>query len=222
MTFEKSHAYFIQNHLQRRRGERRGRLERGHREAERLFCRNIWWPLLGNFDDLHPEFEVLDWRGLSYFCDFAWLTQAVKLIIEIKGFGSHVRDMDRQKYCNELNRETFLSAMGFQIISFAYDDVAHRPELYITLLRMLLSRYQSQSSPASSSSVSEREIVRLVCRLARPLRPIDVVTHLGINHRTAVRTLQSLCTKGWFFAVTGAAGKNIVRYELQRSAVQLL
>ncbi|MCY9697302.1 DUF559 domain-containing protein [Paenibacillus alginolyticus] len=222
MTFEKSHAYFIQNHLQRRTGERRGRLERGHREAERLFCRNIWWPLLGNFDDLHPEFEVLDWRGLSYFCDFAWLTQAVKLIIEIKGFGSHVRDMDRQKYCNELNRETFLSAMGFQIISFAYDDVAHRPELCITLLRMLLSRYQSQSSPASSSSVSEREIVRLVCRLARPLRPIDVVTHLGINHRTAVRTLQSLCTKGWFSAVTGAAGKNIVRYELQRSAVQLL
>ncbi|MCY9697301.1 hypothetical protein [Paenibacillus alginolyticus] len=70
--------------------------------------------------------------------------------------------------------------------------------------------------------MSEREIVRLACRLARPLRPIDVVTHLGINHRTAVRTLQSLCTKGWFSAVTGAVGKNIVRYELQRSAVQLL
>jgi hypothetical protein len=222
MTFEKSHSYFIQNHLQRRTGERRGRLERGHREAERLFCRNIWWPLLGNFDDLHPEFEVLDWRGLSYFCDFVWMTRAVKLIVEIKGFGSHVRDMDRQKYCNELNRETFLSAMGFQIISFAYDDVAHRPELCITLLRMLLSRYQSQSSPASSSSVSEREIIRLACRLARPLRPIDVETHLGINHRTSVRTLQSLCTKGWFSAVTGAAGKNVVRYELQRSAVQLL
>lgn len=96
MTFEKSHADFIQNHLQRRTGERRGRLERGHREAERLFCRNIWWPLQGDFDDLHPEFEVLDWRGLSYFCDFVWLTRTVKLIIEIKGFGPHVRDMDRQ------------------------------------------------------------------------------------------------------------------------------
>lgn len=222
MTFEKLHADFIQNHLQRRTGERRGRLKRGHREAEVLFCRNIWWPLLGNFDDLHPEFEVLDWRGLSYFCDFAWMTRAVKLIIEIKGFGPHVRDMDRQKYCNELNRETFLSAIGFQIISFAYDDVAHRPELCTTLLRMMLSRYQSQSSLTSSSSVTEREIVRLACRLARPLRPIDVVTHLGINHRTAVRTLQSLCTKGWFSAVTGAAGKNVVRYELQRSANQFL
>lgn len=222
MNFEEAHAGFIRYHSQRRTGERRGRLERGHQEAEGLFCRNVWWPLRGNFDDLHPEFEVLDWRGLSYFCDFVWLTQAVKLIIEIKGFGPHVRDMDRQKYCNELNRETFLSAMGFQVISFAYDDVALRPELCITLLRMVLSRYHSEASPVSLTSMTEREIVRLACRLARPLRPIDLEAHLSVNHRTAVRTLQSLCAKGLLSAATGADGKHTVRYELQRSAVQLL
>jgi len=217
-----AHDAFVRYHLQKRTGERRGRLERGHREAEKLFCRNVWWPLRGNFDELHPEFEVLDWRGLSYFCDFAWLTWYVKLIIEIKGFGPHVRDMDRQKYCNELNRETFISAMGFQVISFAYDDVAHRPELCITLLRLVISRYQPESSPVNLNSVAEREIIRLACMLARPLRPIDVETHLGINHRTAVRTLQSLCTKGWFSPVAGAEGKHVVRYELQRGKIQRL
>jgi len=198
MNFEEKHEAFIQYHLNRRHGERKGRLERGHREAEILFCRNVWWPLRGNFDDLHPEFEVLDWRGLSYFCDFAWLTRSVKLIIEIKGFGPHVRDMDRQKYCNELNRETFLTAMGYQVISLAYDDVAQRPELCITLLRMVLSRYQPESSPIDLKSIAEREIIRLACKLVRPLRPIDVEAHLGINHRTAVRMLQSLCAKGMF------------------------
>ncbi|RKP55046.1 DUF559 domain-containing protein [Cohnella endophytica] len=215
MIFEQAHDVFIQNHLKKRTGERKGRLDRGHREAEKLFCQNVWWPLLGNFDGLHPEFEVLDWRGLSYFCDFAWLKCTVKLIIEIKGFGPHVRDMDRQKYCNELNRETFLAAMGFQVISFAYDDVAHRPELCITLLRMVISRYQSQTNPVSLSRLLEREIVRLACRLARPLRPIDVETHLSVNHRYAVRTLQSLCAKGWFDAIAGATGQHVVRYELQ-------
>ncbi|WP_338139506.1 DUF559 domain-containing protein [Paenibacillus thiaminolyticus] len=141
MSFEKAHKAFIRHHLQRRTGERRGRLERGHREAEKLFCRNVWWPLRGSFNQLHPEYEVLDWRGLSYFCDFAWLSPQVKLIIEIKGFVPHVRNMDRQKYYNELNRETFLSAIGFQVISFAYDDVADRPELCMALLRMVISRY---------------------------------------------------------------------------------
>jgi len=222
VNFEMAHSAFIQDHLQRRIGERRGRLERGHREAEKLFCRNVWWPLRGNFNDLHPEFEVLDWRGLSYFCDFAWFKWHVKLIIEIKGFGPHVRDMDRQKYCNELNRETFLSAMVFQVISFAYDDVAHRPELCMTLLRMVFSRYHPETSPVNLNGVAEREIIRLTCMLARPLRPIDVETHLSINHRTAVRTLQSLCAKGLFSPVTGAEGKHIVRYELQQGAMQRL
>ncbi|MNI47334.1 hypothetical protein D3C73_1018480 [compost metagenome] len=146
----------------------------------------------------------------------------MKLVIEIKGFGPHVRDMDRQKYCNELNRETFLAAMGFQVISFAYDDVAHRPELCITLLRMVISRYQPESSPVNMNSLAEREVIRLACMLAQPLRPIDVETHLSINHRTAVRTLQSLCTKGWFSPVTGTEGKHRVRYELQREKIQCL
>ncbi|OPH56598.1 hypothetical protein BC351_27010 [Paenibacillus ferrarius] len=215
MNFEEAHAAYIQSHLMRRTGERRGRLERGHKEAEKLFCHHVWWPLRGNFEDLHPEFEVFDWRGLSYFCDFAWLTKSVKLVIEIKGFGPHVRDMDRQKYCNELNRETFLSAMGFQVISFAYDDVAHRPELCLTLLRMVISRYQPDSTPVNLHSLAEREIVRLACMLAQPLRPIDVETHLSINHRTAVRTLQALCSKGWLAPVTGTEGRHVVRYELQ-------
>lgn len=163
MNFEEAHTEFIQYHLQRRSGERRDRLARGHLEAEKLFCRNIWWPMHENFIDLHPEFEVLDWRGLSYFCDFAWLTRHVKLIIEIKGFGPHVRDMDRRKYCNELNRETFLSALGYQVISFAYADVAYRPELCITLLRMILSRHQPDSSSVSLDSVAEREIILYAC-----------------------------------------------------------
>lgn len=222
MNFETAHTAFMEYHLQKRSGERRGRLERGHREAEKLFCRNIWWPFRGNFDDLHPEFEVLDWRGLSYFCDFAYITWQVKLIIEIKGFGQHVRDMDRQKYCNELNRETFLSAMGYQVISFAYDDVAQRPDLCMTLLRMVFSRYHPESSPVTIKSVAEREIIRLACRLARPLRPIDVETHLSINHRTAVQILLSLCTKGLFSPVTGAEGKHVVKYELQPNAIQRL
>ena len=220
MNFETTHVAFIQHHLLKRKGERRGRLERGHREAEQLFCRNVWWPLRLNFDDLHPEFEVLDWRGQSYFCDFAFITRYVKLVIEIKGFGPHVRDMDRHKYCNELNRETFLSAMGYQVISFAYDDVASRPELCMTLLRMLLSRYQPESSPVSLESLAEREILRLAYKLARPLRPVDVETHLCINHRSSVRMLHSLSTKGLFSPVTGPSGKHIVKYVLQQHAMQ--
>ncbi|WP_106769476.1 hypothetical protein [Paenibacillus faecalis] len=218
MEFEATHARWIDAHLAQRTGERKGRLERGHQHGETLFLRNVWWPLVGNFDQLHPEYEVLDWRGRSYFADFAWLPGHVKMIWEIKGYGPHVRDMDRKKYCNELNREIFLQSLGFRVVSFAYDDVNQRPELCITLLRMLLSRYQPRHAPVQMESVIQKEIILLAFSLARPLRPIDVQTHLSINHRTAVRHLQSLCAVGWFKPLN-RQGTRVRQYVLTRSAI---
>lgn len=154
VNFDQEHTAFIQQYLNRRNGERRGRLERGHKYAEALFLRNVWWPLRGNFTNLHPEYEVQDWRGRSYFADFAWLPGYVKLLFEIKGYATHVRDMDRHKYSNEVNRETFLHGMGYHVISFAYDDVEQQPDLCISLLRMILSQYLPDQAPVSRAQLA--------------------------------------------------------------------
>lgn len=222
MGLEDAHEAFIRHHLDKRTGERRGRLERGHGHGEKLFLTQVWWPLRGDFADLHPEYEVPDWRGRSYFADFAWLPGMAKLIIEIKGFAAHVRDMDRQKYSHELNRETFLHAMGYPVVSFAYDDVEQRPELCIQLLRMILSRYEPGQPPVSRALLAEKEIIRLAGRLARPLRPIDAALHFDIDHRTAVLMLQKLCKKGWLRPTVRANGERVVRYELIRGVFELL
>lgn len=219
MGFEAAHEAFVKWHSERRTGERRGRLERGHRHGEILFLRNVWYPVMQGFESLHPEFEVPDWRGRSYFADFAWLKGGVKLIIEIKGYAKHVRDMDRQGYCNENNRETFLKAMGFGVISFAYDDVEQRPDLCITLLRMVLSQYQPSMAPASRAILVEKEVIRLAIQRVQPLRPVDVANHLKVNHKTAVRMLMKLCEKGWLRPSPRGKGERVVRYEFVHSAI---
>ncbi|MBD0383787.1 hypothetical protein [Paenibacillus sedimenti] len=219
MSYQEAHQVFIQSHINRRSGERRGRLERGHQHAEMLFLQQVWYPLYGHFDDLHPEYEVLDLRGRPYFGDFAYLPGDLKFIWEIKGYGPHVLDMDRKRYCDELNRETFLQALGYRVVSFAYDDVAYRPELCITLLRMLLSRYQPSPSPASVALIAEKEVVRLHLKLARPIRPKDVEEHFSVHHRTAVRLLHSLVDKGWLRPVLRGKGIKIVQYELARGVL---
>ncbi|WP_379130238.1 DUF559 domain-containing protein [Paenibacillus sp. sgz500958] len=215
MNFEETHEAYMIQHLARRTGERHGRLERGHRHAEVLFLRNVWWPLRGNLEHLHPEYEVSDWRGRSYFADFAWLPGYTKLLIEIKGYATHVQEMDRQKYCSELNRETFLHAMGYNVISFAYDDVQQRPDLCITLLRMVFSRYQ----PEPRIQLAEKEVIRLTIQHAGAVRPKDVEQHFGINHKTAVQLLQKLCTKGCLLPSYRGNHKRIVRYELARNVL---
>ena len=222
MGFEQAHHVFMQQHLGWRTGERQARLKRGHNHGELLFLQQVWWPLKGNFDALHPEYEVLDWRNRSYFADFAWLPGHAKLLFEIKGFAPHVRDMDRQKYCNELNRETFLAAMGYQVVSFAYDDVEQRPELCIALLRMLLARYQPEQALLPGGTWEEKEIIRLALQLARPIRPQDVKEYFHLDYRKVVSLLTALCDKGWLTPVPRGQGIRTVKYELAARALDIL
>jgi hypothetical protein len=222
MSLREAHTAFIQSHLAKRSGERRSRLERGHAHAESLFAKSIWWPLKHSFTDLHPEYEVLDWRGNPYYADFAWLPGFIRLLIEIKGFKSHIRDMDRVKFSKEINRETFLHGMGYQVISFAYDDVEQHPSLCISLLRMVLNQYQPSQQPITRLHLVEREIILLTIQLARAIRPIDIQNHFQIDHKTAVSMLRKLYDKGYLTPVIRENGQRIVGYKLTSAAFSSL
>ncbi len=220
MNFEQAHERFIRKHLDLRLGERKGRLKRGHGFAEKLFLLKIWWILKGNFDDLHPEYELLDWRGRSYFADFAYIpVGGVRFIFEIKGYNSHVKDMDRQGFRNECKRELFLGGLGFHVISIAYDDIEEQAELIIALLRMVLSRYEVTPMTREPLSFAENEILRLALSNSLIVRPKDITEQLLMSYRRALGLLQSLCEKGWLRPIMGATGQRVIRYELVRSIV---
>lgn len=203
MGFVEEHTKWLQHHLKRRNGERRGRLERGHGHGEKMFLERVRWPVFGSLEDLHPEYEVTDWRGRPYFLDLVWMLAdgRCKFAFEIKGFGPHVQQTDRIRYRQELNRETYLQVLGYKVVAIPYDDLAEQPELTISLLKMLLSPYLSSRKIDNEYSRLERDVLMLAHRSNKPLRPVDLVKELSINHRTAVQTLQSLTTKGKFKAL---------------------
>ncbi|WP_127531124.1 hypothetical protein [Paenibacillus kobensis] len=95
--FEKRHADWLEGHRKKRKGERRGRLERGHGHGEKLFLERVWWTIFGNLDGLHPEYEVADWRGRPSFIDLVWIRGQYKFAFEIKGYGPHVQNTDRTR-----------------------------------------------------------------------------------------------------------------------------
>lgn len=88
MGFQTEHDKWLNGHLKRRKGERLDALRRGHGYGNRLFLEKIWWPLVGHFNGLHPEYEVKDARGKAYFVDFVWLIWMARIGIEAAtGFG---------------------------------------------------------------------------------------------------------------------------------------
>lgn len=213
MGFAEEHSRWIQDHIRRRTGERRGRLERGHGHGERMFTEKVWWPIMGNFNDLHPEYEVVDLRGKPYFVDFVWKPGQVKFAFEVKGYGPHVQNTDRTRYRQELNRETYLQIAGYRVVAIPYDDLEASPELTISLLRSLLMPYLALKPEERAFSRLERDILQIAVRSNGCIRPVDLVKGLGIHPRTARKGLSALCDKGKFSPVVSKESGRVCRYE---------
>ncbi|KGE16673.1 hypothetical protein [Paenibacillus wynnii] len=214
MEFEEAHRLFIAHHEDQRAGERKGRLLRGHNYAEKQLLQNVWWPLFGTLEHLHPEYEIYDWNRKSQFLDFAYLPQnGGRFGIECDGFQSHIKDMDREKFSYAVNRETFLTGMGWKMIHFSFDDVQQRPEVCRMLLQLVLAPFLARQSNVSDILSEEKEVLSFAWSLGRPLRPKDVTTHFQINFRTAYRILSTLCEKGLLKPVK--KGERIRYYEVK-------
>lgn len=216
MGFAEEHQRWLEYHKRRRTGERLDRLDRGHRHGEQMFVERVWWPIFGKLDDLHPEYEVADWRGRPYFVDFVWKPGQVKFAIEIKGYGPHVQNTDRTRYRQELNRETYLQIAGYRVIAIPYDDLESAPEQTISLLKALLTPclLKNRSEGSEQFTRIERDILRIASRMNGLIRPVDVVKQMGINRRTAIKHLTTLCDKGKFKPVLTPGSNRICRYEL--------
>jgi hypothetical protein len=63
MKCEDGHKLWLDSHIGKRSGERKGRLERGHQHAEILFLQNIWCSLQG---DLAEVREQMGKRAITY------------------------------------------------------------------------------------------------------------------------------------------------------------
>lgn len=213
-TFEEAHAHFIRDHLNKRTGERKAQLEYGHKHAEPFFLKNVWWPLYGNLDHLHPEYEVLDWRGFPFYIDIAYVRPHVRIGWEIKGFNTHVRNMDHTRHRNALNRDAFLEGLGWRIISLSADVVIHHPETCRMMVKMIMAQYLPGQPPFRKAAWYESEILKLACNLGRPLRPVDVERHFAINHRSAIQWIRQLCEKNYLKPLSGEDGARVTHYEV--------
>jgi len=213
MGFEDEHGKWLEHHINRRTGERKSRLERGHGHGERLFLEQVWWPVFGHFKNLHPEYEVSDWRGRPYYIDLVWKPGQVKYAIEIKGYGPHVTHMDRIRYRQELNRETFLQIAGYRVIAVPYDDLEECPDLTRSLIRSLLIPNAAGSTEGSGFSRQEHEVMQILIHWDGVIRPADLVNELGWNRRTVTKCMRSLCDKKKLRPVTAGGSTRVSRYE---------
>jgi hypothetical protein len=212
MTFEEAHHLFIKKHLKARKGESLRRLKEGHDHAERLFLERVWWPAFGNFNDLHPEYETYDYKDGDRYIDFAFVRPFIKVAIEIDGYGTHWKNINRVQFSDHRRRQNDLVIDGWKVLRFSFDDIKDSPRFCQQKLQQFVGRWFGMDNQVNDITIMEKEAIRLAMRHSHPITPGDVCRHFALENKTARRWLQQLVAKKWMKPASGHA--RIRSYEL--------
>jgi hypothetical protein len=196
MDFLPAYERFLHHHQSRRIGERLRRLTEGHGYAEKLFLELVWWPAFREYDHLHPEYEVSDFRDGTRFIDFALLRPPVRLAIEIDGYGPHHLKLSRQQFSDQLIRQNHLIIDGWKVLRFSLDDVKERPRMCEQLVQQFMGRWLGgKMTNLQRLTLEEKEVMRLAIRLKRSIKTSDVCSLLEVEQQKARKLLSRLLQK---------------------------
>lgn len=195
MGFDQDYAAFMDLHLKRRKGERKRRLEEGHGNAEMLFLKNVWWPLFGNFYNLHPEYEVSDFKDGKRFLDFAYLRHAIRICFEVDGYGPHVKNISRWQFADQLERQNQLIIDGWTVIRFSYDQVQEQPRRCQQVTQQVIGRILGDELNHLKLTLLEKEVIRFAIKKEDIITPRDICRLLNLTYKPAKKVIIHMVDK---------------------------
>src|SRR5690554_773848 len=171
--FEQAYERFMKEHLSKRTGERLRRLEQGHRYGEKLLVQNAWYPAIGHFEKLHPEYEVRDFRDGIRYVDWAYIHEGFRIALEADGFSPHMREISRDAFADERDRQNDLVIDGWKVIRFSVDRLKNQPRECQRRLQQLMGRCLGVWEMLKGLGLEERELVRRATLLGGNIKTVD-------------------------------------------------
>jgi hypothetical protein len=216
MEFEREYQDFLDFPLKARDGERLRRLQEGHGKAEMMFLQNIWWPLFYNFNHLHPEFEVNDFKDGKRYLDFAYIRSNTRICFEVERYGPHLKNIIRWQFADSLNRQYQLVICGWKVIRFSYDQVMEQPRECQQITEQIIGRMLGAELDHIPLTYKEKEVGRFALAKDQCITPAEVCKLLNLTEKTARKVLTELIEKRVMYP---AAGKQRIRlYRLNEAS----
>jgi hypothetical protein len=210
-VFEKEYRKWMDVHIAKRKGERRRKLAEGNNHAEKEMLKHIWWAAFGNFDFLHPEYEITDFFQGQRFLDFVYIRGPIRIVFEIDGYGPHLRDISRRQFCDQWVRQMHLTNDNWIVVRIGYDDVKERPRIWIGLLQQMMGRlFGNPEQQLTQMDYLEREVIRFAIREGRPIKLREVQAILQCGPKFARQIILSLVEKKWLMNAGG--GKERIHF----------
>lgn len=201
--FKKQYEMWMQKQIEQEKNHRRRELlQKGLSHGTVQLLHSIWYPVVGNFDHLYPEWEVRDFNNGYRYLDLAFLPGCAKGDIEIQDYRSHARDLDTRRFKDLCRRQSLLSLDDWIFLPIAYLSIQEEPEFCKQLILSFMGKFLSFEVDTRLNSM-EAETVRYARRLLRPFTPIELATHLRVTDRYARNVLHGLVEKQHLIVVGG-------------------
>jgi hypothetical protein len=212
MGFEEEYQAFLNAHLQARTGERLRRLQEGHKQAEMLFLKHVWWPIFYQFKYLHPEYEVDDFKDGKRYLNFAYIRPGIRICLEVDGYGPHLKNISRWQFSDNLERQNQLVIDRWTVIRFSFDQVKENPRRCQQVVQQVIGRWLGNELEQTSLSLLEKEVLRIVIRKGEDISPREVEKYLKLSDKTVKKVLSQLVEKKMLIPASGT--KRIRSYRL--------
>ncbi|MDI4647597.1 DNA-binding response regulator [Cohnella hashimotonis] len=209
-AFERAYDEMMEKAIKASAGERKRRLLLD-RFNEKLLAQHVWWEVRGDLAGLIPEMEITDLKDGTRFSDYGFLHPIRRprgLLMEADAFGTHVRDVSRWKYADNLERQNHLLIDGWHLLRFSRDDMLEKPRrCQQTLLAALSAWGFIAPKDRPRLNVYERAILHYAREQAGNVKVGELVEQLEVSYRSIGRHTLVLEQKGLVILERSAGGR---------------
>lgn len=219
LAFEAAFAAWWQEVYRKSSPRGRARLAGGLPHASLYFLRFVWWPAFRSFKGLIPEYEIVDYRDGYRYIDFVYLTNGLRIAIELDGRGPHRLQISAADFEDELMRQNYLVLDRWLVLRFPFLMLRDKPRQCQQLLQQMLGSAGGEHAAALSAlSAQEKRILSHFCRSVTPLSPAQIAASLNIHRNTVLKHLAYLKEAG-FVAPINPAHKVVRKYQVVREKI---
>lgn len=202
-----------------RQARAEGKLRRTVGPLERMFLQKVWGPEFQfNFEGLHAEYPFRDFRGRDRYVDFVYTKGGNRLVIELDGYTSHVRDIDEDEYDDHLERQNDLILQGWMVLRFSKRHILRHPMRCREKIKQSIGHWWTvvqgnfEQGAVSLWESRKQSITRIALRQGGMLRTRDITRHFQICRRSAHYWLQKMAAEGFIEPVR--ANQRITAYRI--------
>jgi hypothetical protein len=203
MGFDQAYGNWLTTQIAEEKNPRRlEMLRKGLSHGTVTFLRMIWFPVIGHFNDLHPEYEVRDFNNRYRYLDLAYMPGGAKGCIEIQDYGSHARDIEPGRFKDLCLKQSLLTLDDWDVLPVAYLSIRDDPGICKQLVLSFVGKYLSSNAPAGLHW-AEAETVRFARRLMRDFEPRELAAHLMLSENRTRVVLRTLAAKNLLVVASG-------------------